>query len=306
MTRLSLLVAFLCWLPASIAVAEEHPFAFEGKRIVFLGDSITHAGRFVALLEAQLESLGHRTELVNLGLPSETCSGLSESDHPFPRPSVQSRLKPALELSDPDVVVVCYGMNDGIYHPLSEQRFAAYRKGINRIISESKQIGVQVVLMTPPPFDPVPLRGTEQLVSADADDFSYKRVYENYDDVLKHYGQWILQQRDRVDGVIDLHAAVSGYLVDRRKEQPGFTMTTDGIHLNDEGHEVIASAIAQCWGLAGTKVSPEQLGTALRRQNLLHAAWLSHVGHGRPGMKPGLPLAEAQEQADNLGQRLPQ
>jgi len=27
----------------------------------------------------------------------------------------------------------------------------------------------------------------------------------------------------------------------------------------------------------------------------MHAAWLTEVGHKRPGMKPGLPLAEARE-----------
>src|SRR5579872_6429319 len=59
-------------------------------RVVFLGDSITHAGGYVALIEAQLrlQNPGHVPEIINLGLPSETCSGLSEPEHPFPRPDV--------------------------------------------------------------------------------------------------------------------------------------------------------------------------------------------------------------------------
>jgi hypothetical protein len=34
----------------------------------------------------------------------------------------------------PEVVVACYGMNDGIYWPQSEQRMEAYRQGIGRLI----------------------------------------------------------------------------------------------------------------------------------------------------------------------------
>jgi len=55
----------------------------ESKRILFLGDSITHSGIHLANLETYL-SLAHpdpERVMMNLGLPSETVSGLSEENH---------------------------------------------------------------------------------------------------------------------------------------------------------------------------------------------------------------------------------
>src|SRR5687768_16044307 len=67
------------------------------KRVLFLGDSITASGRYVAALDAWLSAVHReqRPELLNAGLPSETVSGLSEDGHAggkFPRPDLVERL----------------------------------------------------------------------------------------------------------------------------------------------------------------------------------------------------------------------
>ena len=130
-----LLLLVMLVKPASSA---EDAFPIKAKRILFLGDSITAAGGFVNMIEVQLQLHGVEPmpELVNAGLPSETCTGLSEPDHPFPRPNVHERLDRALAAVKPDVVVACYGMNDGIYYPFSEERFQKYQEGINRLIEK--------------------------------------------------------------------------------------------------------------------------------------------------------------------------
>jgi len=48
----------------------------DGQRIVFLGDSNTYAGKYIAYLDAYLCTRfpDKRFELINLGLPSETVS----------------------------------------------------------------------------------------------------------------------------------------------------------------------------------------------------------------------------------------
>ena len=53
------------------------------KRIVFLGDSITYSGGYVDILEAafRVEHPDRAVEFINIGLPSETVSGLSEPGH---------------------------------------------------------------------------------------------------------------------------------------------------------------------------------------------------------------------------------
>ena len=94
-----------------------------GQDRSLLGDSITHSGHYISFIETRLrqDNDNRIPEIINLGLPSETCSGLSEPDHPFPRPTVHERLDRALTKIKPDLVFACYGMNDGIYYPFSEK-----------------------------------------------------------------------------------------------------------------------------------------------------------------------------------------
>lgn len=283
--------------------AEPPPFLTSARRIVFLGDSITHAGHYISQLEAQLRlrHSGKSPELVNLGLPSETCSGLSEPDHPFPRPDIHERLGRALRKTRPDVVVACYGMNDGIYYPFSEERFAAWQDGINRLIDKVQSVDAKLLLMTPPPFDPMPLRTQGQLRPPGSECYAWFAIFEDYDEVMARYAEWIMKQNDRVAMVIDLHTPVNDFIRERRTTDAEFTMSTDGVHLNKEGHHVLATVILKAWGMGQPhQVSPELLSLVERKQQLLHSSWLSHVGHNRPGMKPGLPLEKAKSQAEQI------
>src|SRR5437667_12345012 len=111
-------------IPPMLAYADGPFLLKDGQRIVFLGDSNTYAGKFITYLDAYLCTRfpDQRFELINLGLPSETVSGLSEADHPYPRPNVHERVDRVFELTKPDVLVICSGMNDGIYSPFSEER----------------------------------------------------------------------------------------------------------------------------------------------------------------------------------------
>src|SRR5947209_219100 len=137
MHRLTLLAASLPLLlgGSAPAIAADPPPLTGVRRVVFLGDSITYSGQYVEFLEAYLrvrDPAPHR-EFLDLGLPSETVSGLSEPGHAegqFPRPDLHERLDRVLAKTRPDLVVACYGMNDGIYHPFGEERFQRFQEGI--------------------------------------------------------------------------------------------------------------------------------------------------------------------------------
>lgn len=302
------LVSFLCvvslGLANSNAMADGKVFpTTEVNRILFIGDSITYAGHYVAMVEACLRVADPDRPwvIVNLGLPSETCTGLSEPSHPFPRPNVHERLERALRKFMPDVVVACYGMNDGIYHPYSEQRFKAYQEGINSLISKVDAVGATLVLMTPPPFDPVALKDKGTLQPADASEFAWTAIYEDYDAVLKRYSAWVLDQQDRVEMVIDLRTPVEQYLAERREAEPNFSFSPDGVHMNSAGHRLLAKAILAAWGYPnGIPDDATLLQLFERREILLRDAWLSHVGHQRPGVKTGLPLDDANAAAATM------
>lgn len=160
--------------------------------ILFLGDSITADGIYIRLAREWLQVCRPdlTVELIPGGVPSETASGLSEAAHPFPRPCVHDRLSRELKAASPGVVVACYGMNDGIYYPFSEERFAAYQAGMLRLSTQIREAGAKAVLMTPPPFDAPSMNGLLQ--PAEADDFSYLAPYRDYDHVLDRYADWLL------------------------------------------------------------------------------------------------------------------
>lgn len=205
----------------------------KAKRVVFLGDSITYSGGYIAYLETFLATRfpKRETEFLNLGLPSETCSGLSEDGHAggkFPRPDVHERLQRVLDKLKPDLVVACYGMNCGIYLPFAEERFAKYQDGIRRIRSAAEKAGAKVIHLTPPTYDPQPLKGGGS---------------KEYNGVLDRYSEWLLSQRANGWTVIDIHGPMNAHLAARRKQNPKFVLAGDGVHAGSTGHWLIAQAI---------------------------------------------------------------
>lgn len=307
MLRISACLFCVALTLISQIVAAESDVLRPDQRILFLGDSITHAGHYISQIETQLllNSDGKIPELINLGLPSETVSGLSEPDHPFPRPDVHERLDRALTKLKPNIVVACYGMNDGIYYPFSEARFEKYQAAINKLIEKVHAADAKLILMTPPPFDPLPLRKQGKLLPDGQDKYAWFSIYENYDNVLKKYAEWIIEQKDRVEMVIDLHMPVSEYVAAKRQTDPDFTMSGDGVHLNEEGHQILANAILKAWDVPLSEIEDATLEKLVQqKQSLLHDAYLSEVGHKRPGMKDGLPIEDALARANELDKEI--
>lgn len=246
--RLVSVVWIICGCVAiqcAIATAVDNSLFHSGDRIVFLGDSITHYGYYVSIFEAHLLACAELDdmEVINLGLPSETCNGLSEPAHPFPRPNVHDRIADNLSKTRPQVVVACYGMNDGIYYPFSVERFRTFQVGLTELVSKVREAGARIVLITPPPFDPLPMRLKGTLLPAEAREFSWEAVYENYDDVLRTYSDWVMSQRENVDAVIDVRSPLLGCLQEQRRRDEHFALSSDGVHIDKLGHRVLAKAV---------------------------------------------------------------
>jgi hypothetical protein len=91
-------------------------------------------------------------EFLDLGLPSETVSGLTEPGHAgrqFPRPVLRERLGRVLDGTKPDLIVACYGMNDGIYHSFSEARFERFKEGMRFLRESAATKGAKMLHVTP-------------------------------------------------------------------------------------------------------------------------------------------------------------
>ena len=276
------------------------------RRIVFLGNSITWAGNYVSDVEAYLRAQypQRQLEFINVGVPSETVSGLSEPGHAggeFPRPDLHERLTRVLEQTKPDLVFACYGMNDGIYMPFDNDRFQKFKDGINWLHDAVVSSGARLVHLTPPDYDEV------------------KGKSQGYTAVLDRYADWILSMRKSSKWeVIDIHYPMKEYLqahrkVDARFGLDGFALAQDGVHPGEVGHWIMAREILSYLGFKevaqkpGLAASLQQMPNAAQyvklvteRQNMLRDAWLTATKHKRPGLPVGLPLSEAESRSKEL------
>jgi lysophospholipase L1-like esterase len=303
--------------PAAPSTAHRQHTPLAGvHRVLVLGDSITYSGQYVDDVETvlRIRSQMNGLEILDLGLPSETVSGLSEPGHAggkFSRPDLHERLDRVLEKTKPDLVIACYGMNDGIYYPFSEERFQKFQEGIRWLRERVTKSGANLIHLSPPTFDPLPITGK----TLPAGLSEYRQPYEGYNDVLDRYSAWLVSQRTNGWIVADVHTPMNNYLADRRRESPGFTLAQDGVHANDTGHWLMAQPLLQELkvptesGVFDTRHFPEltasgpgaELIKLIHKKNrLLSDAWLTDTGHKRPGMNEGLPLAEAKTQAAAL------
>lgn len=292
---LSLVAAAAVGLPA----AEPTPARDQilaARRIVVLGDSVSHAGGWLVPVIAWLEGAGWTGDLVNMALPSETVSGLSEEGHAggkFPRPDLHERLDRVLRVARPDLVVACYGMNCGIYQPLDETRFARFKEGIRRLHDTVEGSGTKIIHLTPPVYDQRP----DQPGPAGAVD---------YDAVLEAFSIWLLARRAEGWSVIDVHGPMEELLAAARHRDPQAVFAPDAVHPNAAGHWAFARSVFAGLGEHETAAAetPDRFAAFVpdvrRRMEVLRDAYLAAAGHRRPGLPSGLPLGAAEAEASRL------
>jgi lysophospholipase L1-like esterase len=262
------------------------------QRVLVLGDSITQDGRYVTYLEYYLHRLtpGAQVDLISIGLSSETVSGLTEPGAKYPRPCALERVDRALAAVKPKVVLACYGMNDGIYAPIAPERLAAFTAGVRDLIKRVRDAGAELVLITPPVFDPIPLAG--KTVPATAPAFGYGNTFfERYDDVLAEFARIEVGLQEPGVTVIDLHTGMAAALAERRQTERGFVFAKDGVHPGNAGHLVMARIIGRGLGLAipdapmdaeVARIAADPLFPLVTdRRELRSEAWLPFVGYTR-------------------------
>jgi lysophospholipase L1-like esterase len=283
-------------------------------RVLYLGDSITAGGGYIALRDAETFSRNAIPSTINCGLPSETISGLSEVGHAdgrFPRPDLFERLDRVMKQTKPTHVYACYGINCGIYEPFDAERFDKYKTGWERLQEKMNIYNAKLTIITPPFYD----------------DLKAPKKGFSYNDVLGRYSKWLVKQRERGWDVIDLHTSMTDAILQERKKNPEFSVQPDGVHPNAAGHWLIA----QCLKTHKLdKPSPDQISSGLKffsqrepgsdpatfrrlvgcdpevyklaqqRMAILRDAYVAAAGHKRPGVAKGLPIDEATKKADEL------
>ena len=173
-------------------------------------------------------------------------------------------------------------MNDGIYQPLEEKRFQAFKDGINHLLDSCQKAGVKrIILVTPPIYD----------TTVKAGEF-------DYDSVLTAYAAWELTLRRPGLEVVDLHTAMRAARAQRKE-----VFSRDRIHPGDEGHLLMARTILAGVGLQ----TPEEPLAKLKADPLFQqvdqlrkfraVCWMAYIGYTREKTVPPTPLGDAEAQA---------
>jgi lysophospholipase L1-like esterase len=278
-----LLFICLIWIHPALYADKSEP------RILFLGDDNTFHGGWVVEVESAIRAQrGYaRASIVNMGLLSETVSGLSEPGHAggsFTRPHLKNRLSRVLTQYKPTLVIAQYGMNDGIYLPMDEKRFKAFQEGIINLRDDCIKSGAKIILLTPSLYA--------------ADQLPEEKEYEK---VLRAYSAWMVAQRKVGWQVIDVHSRLLLEYKNAKLADPKFIFANDGVHPTEKGHSLIARSV---WGglapgMMWLKDTPlvsdsAKLRPLYKSMVVLRNAWLSETGFNHPLVNQGLSLDTAE------------
>ncbi|MBL8865273.1 MAG: SGNH/GDSL hydrolase family protein [Gemmataceae bacterium] len=139
----SLAIAAFLFASTATAQAPRRAELKKGVRVAIVGDSITEQrlySRFMAdYLTACHPDLDAR--IAQFGWSGERASGFL------------ARMDNDLMPFKPDVVTLCYGMNDGSYQPFTDAIGQGYEKPLVEIVKKLKAAGVQVIVGSPGAVD---------------------------------------------------------------------------------------------------------------------------------------------------------
>lgn len=236
-------IALFCITLIIISCKNQTGYVLEDNTIVAcIGDSITYGSKqgYVEYLQKYADkNKSNKITFLNWGKNSETITGLTENDHPGPRPFLFDRLDSLLKQTPkPDVVTFCYGMNCGIYGLPSEELFQRFRNGLTQFLDIMKGHEIDVVLITPPPLAlKTAIKHGREMISTG--NYGYKNPYENYnDEVIKEFKKIVLEiEHPAILTRIDINTP----LIQNIDKAYG----KDPIHPNSFGNMVIAETMSK-------------------------------------------------------------
>ncbi|GEM_PF-541697 len=230
-----------------------------GDRIVFLGDSITEQQLYTNYVEAYLASRYPERKLTffNAGWGGDTAPGGC------------ARLDRDVLALKPDVVTICYGMNDGGYCPMKPEVRDAFVTGMRELVSRLKAAGVRVVLLTPGMVDASVNPDLRKI------EYNMRSLRVLADEVLA------LAAAEQLP-VADLHTLMNEVDVAAKAADPAFCMIPDSVHPDPAGHLVMAFGLLQALGVP-PRHEEVTVDLATSRATGTSEIGIKHVRHTRKG-----------------------
>ena len=215
--KISMLALLIC-VPIIIGIAFTP--ANKKKRVIFFGDSITAAaikpGGYIVKLDSMiaLQGKAEQYELIGAGV-----SGNKVYD-------LYLRMEEDVLAKEPDMVVIYIGVNDVWHKRTSGTGTDAdkFEKFYQAIINKLKAKNIRVILCTPATIG----EKTDFSNSLDGDLNEYSKMIRN------------IAGKNKL-ALVDLRRAFLEYnLKNNSDNKANGVLTTDGVHLNAKGNQLVA------------------------------------------------------------------
>lgn len=225
--RSPLRVLFAIALLASAHSAPARPLLQDGDRMVFLGDSIT----------AQRIHTRYVMNYFALRYPDAWITFRNSGWGGERAPGGLARLDRDVLSVEPDVVSICYGMNDGGVTHFDRKLYASFMDGMTGLVARLKGAGVKVVLLPPGVVDP------------DRKNWNAPERMAVYNPTLTRFsdGVILLAKRENLP-YYDLNRLMLDVQKRAKADDPEFTMIPDGVHPSAPGQALMAYAMLKALG----------------------------------------------------------
>jgi lysophospholipase L1-like esterase len=196
------------------------------QTIVALGDSITQAAaqspdeKWCAILERRLNAGGKACSIINAGVGGNTSrEGLA-------------RFEKDVLANHPDLVLIEFGGNDATYEPARRVELNEFTENLGKMVDGLTRISARPVLLTFPPI-------IDDWHACGKIEFFKKwngldRCVEEYRQATREFAR----KRNLPLADIDLKFRKAF-----RTQEIGTLILKDGVHLTDEGNELVARTL---------------------------------------------------------------
>lgn len=231
----ALIASTLSILSAVCLGADSRSLLPKDGRLAIAGDSITEQKLYSKFIETYLLTAGGRPDVhvFQFGSGGETAGGFD------------GRLRNDLSTFSPNVVTLCYGMNDGTYRPYEDSIGKRYEDSMRSILKKLTEDKIRVVVGTPGAVDsrffarPFPA--------------NYKAA-DSYNESLEKLGGLGKKLAGEFHaGFADVHGPMMDVMV-KAKAANGDDFDVcgrDGVHPGPNGHLAMAYAFLKALGCEG-------------------------------------------------------
>jgi len=201
----------------------------DGQKIAFMGDSITAAGAkpkgYVSLTIKGLEAVGVKATAIPAGISGHKSN------------QMLARLEKDALSKKPDWMTLSCGVND-VWHGAKGVSLEDYKVNITKIVDQCQAAGVKVMILT-----------STMITEDQTNELNQKLV--PYNEFLRTLAA------EKKCLLADLNADMQAAIAKAGPEKKGNILTSDGVHMNPAGNEMMALGVLKAFGL-----SEEQLQTA--------------------------------------------